>query len=607
MVCIIGLPSARSTAIAENRDASVERITQDLNFLASDELEGRGLETNGNQRAAEYVRTALEQAGLKGGLPDKSWFQPFEVSLGQDLIAEKTFLQLQDPTGNHVSLEAGADFEVLFLGAPGTANAEIVFAGYGISAPDLKYDDFANIDVNGKIVLILRKEPQQNNPHSSFDGTETTPHAYMRTKLKAAADHGAAAVLLVNDPLTVETDKKDELAKPSSFGSGTARVPFAQITVATVNRMLTASPLKVGDKTLTTLADVQNQIDEKLTPLSQPMKGWSADLSFSFSERKKLVNNVVAVLPGQGPNSEEYVVVGAHFDHIGYGETGSRKPSVKEIHNGADDNASGTSALLEIARRMAAGPAPPRTVVFIAFNGEERGLLGSAYYVEHPTVPLKQVVAMLNFDMVGRVGENPLTAYGTGSAKEFPSLIEEVQKDHAVQVKPVSGVLGASDHYSFFLKKIPVFHFFTGLTKEYHTPEDDVETLNIAGIEQTVDFTTDMLGRILAAPAPSYVAAPTESPSRGDMAYLGVVPDYSGMGSGLKLNGVSEGSPAEKGGLKADDVMTQFGEIPIADIQGLADGLRRYKPGDIVKVTIQRDGKETQVDVKLEAGKKTPR
>ncbi len=591
-----------ASAFAESFEAALARIRADVEYLASDELEGRGVETAGNQKAAEYVRKAFEDAGLKGGMPDGSYFQPFTISLGDELIADKTRLTLTVGDRSQ-TLALGDDFQPLFLGSSGQTQAPIVFAGYGISAPGLGYDDYAHADVQGKVVLILRKEPQQENPHSVFDGTETTAHAYVRTKLKAAADRGAAAVLLVNDATTVrEEEGKDLLARPAAFGDGATKIPFGHVSRAAVNRLLAASPVRAGNELLGSLDAIERRIDETLKPLTQELPNATADVAFAFNAKEVSVVNVVGVVPGEGPNADEVVVLGAHFDHIGYGGVGSRTPGVHEIHNGADDNASGTAALIELARRVGRGPKPSRTILFLGFNGEERGLLGSNYYVENPAFPLEKTVAMLNFDMVGRLGDNPLTVYGVGSSEEFGEIINKASQGRTFEVNPVDGVMGASDHYSFYLKKIPVFHFFTGLTKEYHTPADVVETLNMEGIPRTVDFAEAVLASVLAnEDGFNYVEAPTQSPTRGDMAYFGVVPDYSGGTDGLKINGTSSSSPAANAGLQAGDVITQFGDLAIADIQGLADALRTYKPGDKVTVTVRRGDKTVSTEVVLGA------
>ena len=606
------LPSA---LLAENVEAtSLSRITRDVNYLASDELEGRGVETAGNVKAAEYIRDQFEAAGLKPGMPDGTYFQPFTIKLGSQIEQNKTHLTLTGPDGKPRVLDPGVEYEVLSLGPGGTVDAEIVFAGYGITDPDDHYEDFANADVKGKVVVVLRREPQQSDPNSVFAGTDTTSYSFIRTKAKAALDAGAAAVLLVNDAKTVADEKQDAVGKPSAFGTSGSKLPFAQVTRELVNELLTVSPLKATDDTgnVVTLSDldaVETQIDATLKPVTQPIAGWKADLVFTLTERTKEVNNVVAVLPGQGPTADEYVVVGAHLDHVGYGEVGSRKPGSNEIHNGADDNASGSAALVETARRLAALGPQPRTVIFVAFNGEERGLLGSAYYVEHPTVPLEKMSSMLNYDMVGRLGDSPLTIYGTGSAKSFDAVVNDAHKQHeSVDVKLVPGVRGDSDHYSFYNKKVPCFHLFTGLTKEYHTPEDDVATLNLPGIEQSVDLAMDMLHTLLTQPKPEYVAVPTERrEGRGDMAYFGVVPDYSGIGDGLKINGTTPDSPAAKAGFEENDVIIKFGELPVADIEGLSNALRKYKAGEKVNVVVRRGAEEKTLEVELAASRRSAR
>ena len=603
------LVACSATLHAEVREAVVHRIADDVNYLASDALEGRGVESEGNRKAIDHIRTTFEAVGIKGGLPDGSYLQPFSVRLGSEVVADQTSFTVRGPDGQTLPLTIGTDYRPLSLGTAGTVKAAIVFAGYGIAADDLGYDDYTGADVQGKIVVILRKEPQQTNEASVFDGKETTKHAYLHSKLEAALKHGAAAVLLVNDPTTFKADGKDELVGGGTFGNSGGKLPFAQVTQEVVNKMLAASPLTAGDTKLSSLADIETHIDATLTPLTQELADWTADLTFTFNSRNVEVANVIGIVEGEGPLAAETIVVGAHLDHIGYGEIGSRGKSGRAIHNGADDNASGTSAMLELARRVAAGPKPARRVVFIGFNGEERGLLGSNYYVEHPVYPLETTVAMLNFDMVGRLGESPLIIYGTGTATEFATLIDDVGKRHdAIETKPVPGVQGNSDHFGFVQKKVPAFHFFTGLSKEYHTPEDDVETLNLPGIAATVDFAEDVLRTILDRPAPTYVQVPIKTGGgRGDMAYFGAIPDYAGDANGLKLNGVSEGSPADAAGFKAGDIITRFGEIDVADIQGLADGLRKYKAGERVSVVVRRGDSEQTLEVVLGEPKASPR
>ena len=636
------VPAAETTpaeAVGAARDAARERIAADVRTLAGEAFEGRGVETEGIVRAADFLRDRFRELGLKGGMPDGSYFEPFKINLGAEVNDAETTLSLTAPDGETVEPERGTDWQAIYLGAGGGADAPVVFAGYGITAKDKGYDDFAAADgadspAKGKVVLVLRKEPQQTDPDSAFDGEKTTPHAFLRSKLAAAKKAGAAAVLLVNDPLSVEQAVEqaaaaaahaggdpaaaqtngDTLADPGTFGGTSVDIPFAQITQDLANRMLAAAPLRTAEGgSLSDLKSVVAHIDETFAPLTQPMTAatggpWRADLTFTYDSKEAQARNVIAVLEGDGPRADETVVVGAHYDHLGFGGVGSRSPGTREIHNGADDNASGTATLLEIARRFAeddaAGNPPPRRLVFILFSGEERGLLGSAQYVKEPPFPLDSTVAMFNYDMVGRFGTNRFSINGVASAKEFPELIDRLAEEQSIDVQAVAGVLGASDHYNFFLKQIPVFHFFTGLTPEYHTPEDDYETLNLDGMARIADYTEALLRAVVTMPEPpQYVKAPAANIDRGKgtgtMAYLGVVPDYSGVGEGLLITGVNEGSPAIDGGLQADDRILKFGTIDVSDIQGLADGLRSYNAGDEVEIVVKRGDETKTVTVKL--------
>ncbi|QDT64849.1 M28 family peptidase [Calycomorphotria hydatis] len=588
-------------AFAENLEATVGRLSSHLEYLAGDELEGRGVATEGNHKAAEYLKSEFLAAGLKGALPNGQFYQSFPIHLSEEIVTENTSVELIGPDDEKRTLEIGTDFQPLLIGRSGEVKAPLVFAGYGISAPKLNYDDYADLDVKDKIVIVLRKEPQQANADSVFDGARISPHAYIRTKIKIASDHGAAGLILVNDPSSAK--EKDELTKPEGFGNGTVTLPFVQITQAVFEKLLETSPVTSSEgKPLKTIPEIVVDIDENFAPVSTELEGWSADVAVATKQDTVEVSNVIGLLKGDGSHGDETIVVGAHFDHLGYGGFGSRNPSVRAIHNGADDNASGTSALIELARRFGQrNTAPSRDILFIAFNGEERGLLGSNYYLAHPVVPLEDTVAMLNLDMVGRKEGKPLTVYGVGTSKEMKELVETLAEKSSFEIKSVAGVIGASDHFGFYLKKIPALHLFTGTTKEYHTPEDDLETLDINGIAEVVDFAEGILDQFLSADKPmEFVEVATQKSGRpGKMAHLGVIPDYSGGVIGLKLNGVSPDTPAEQAGLKADDIIVKFGDIPVTDIHGLVAGLQKYKPNEDVDLVVLRDDTEVTVRVRL--------
>lgn len=586
-------------AEATEQSPVLARIQADVSYLASDALQGRGILTAGNRKTTHYIRTSFREDGLVGGLPDGNYFQAFPVSLGADLNADQSHLRIVMDHGA-VDWALGAAYQPLAAGAEGDVRAELVFAGYGITAPKEGYDDYANIDVKGKVVLVLRKEPGQGDPDGAFEGPKITAHAVIRTKLQTAQKAGAAALLLVNDAGTIAESKdgQDHLARFEAFGDDLGTIPFAQVSREAVNRLLSKSPLKTAAGAFSSLTAIETKINKTLKPVTGTIDGVSVDLAFSFDEKSVEVANVVGVVPGR--RSDEYVVVGAHLDHIGYGAVGSRTPGVHEIHNGADDNASGTAALLELARRTASGPQPKRTVVFIAFNAEERGLLGSKYYLAHPLFPLEKTVAMLNLDMVGRWDDNPMTVYGAGTAEEWDAIFAPILARQGDDLQPADETIAVSDHYGFYQHDIPALHFFTGLTAEYHTPADDVETIDVPGIARAVRVTEAVLQGVLNQPDDmEFAKVKVVRPSRSEMSFLGVVPAEREEDKGVRIREVIPSSPAAKAGFKMGDVITQIGDIEISDLEDLYKGLRTYEAGETVDVAVRRTDKAVILPVTL--------
>jgi hypothetical protein len=316
--------------------------------------------------------------------------------------------------------------------------------------------------------------------------------------------------------------------------------------------------------------------------------------------------NVIGVLPGRDPAlAGEYLVIGAHYDHLGLGGSGSLDPdSVGVAHNGADDNASGVAALLETARRLVL-TRPARSVLFLAFSGEEQGLLGSTHYVKNPVVPNERVVAMLNFDMVGRLRDHKLIAYGVETAAEFRGLLDSLNADAGFALSAQGDGYGPSDHTSFTVVKRPVLHFFTGTHEDYHRTTDDAARINVEGIERIASFAADLTGALGNRGAPlTFVESTPLAPASGSRssgygAYLGTVPDMTGSPGGVLLSGVRPGSPAAQAGLQAGDVLVRIGEHPFPDLQGMTTALRAHAPGDTVEVEFKRDGQSQTVKVVL--------
>ncbi len=581
-----------------------------VKFLSSDELQGRGNGTRGLEQAAEYIASQFKAAGLQPGGTDGTWFQPFELMTG---------LEVGD--GNRLAVRANGQTVTFTLGqsyypVSATANDStrmasadlkdlpLVFAGYGIAAPGIDYDDYAGIDVRDKVVIVFSHEPQEHDDKSRFDGRRATSHSLALNKAMTARNRGARLLISVSDP----THERDEAPY-----SGFTRDPQAEdygIPVLRVQRDRMA-PLLAAWK----LDDLAREIDAAGTPRSRPLAGAVVSYTEHLAKTRRTVRNVIGVLPGS-TLKEEAVVVGAHYDHLGLGGRHSMNPNLAgQVHNGADDNASGTAAIIEIARLGAANRARfARSTIFVAFAGEELGLIGSAQYVAHPVVPLERTVAMVNLDMVGRP-RGRIMISGLESAPAVAADVDAaaaaVQGLEITRFQEGAGV-GSSDDTSFALKKIPAIGFFSGFHGDYHRPSDDWQQIEGEGAARVANLAYELTARLASRPdRPAFVAkaAPaghgTASPS-GDAGsvggygpYFGSVPDFGEAEGGVKFAEVRENSPAAKAGLKAGDVMTTFDGKPIRTLYDFTFALREKKPGDEVKVTVMRGGQPLVVTVLL--------
>ncbi len=663
LACATIVPiSLQAQAKEETKPTSTEeRISRDLSYLAADEREGRGVGTQGILQAGEYIAERYKELGFKTDLFDQTPFQNFNIA-GENKAGpvDHNRLVFRKEGGETIAPEFLKQFTPLSLGRNGSFNTGIVFAGYGITAKDLNYDDYEGIDVTNKVVIVLRKEPRANDPASPFDGTQPSQYSFFTAKEANAAVHKAAALIVVNDRTTIEqaeSDKRNQinaslqklgelskrwqdpavindpaaLAKlraelkmeastlqaaemkldqsPDSLldvnGGGRAmsedRVPTFFCTRETIDQLLKSS---LGQ----TLADLEADIDGDLKPRSVELKGWTAEGETLVEQQQIVARNVIAVLPGSGDLAKEMVVVGAHYDHVGMGGPGSLAPGTIAVHNGADDNASGTTAMLEVAHRLSTNKTNNRrTLVFMAFSGEERGLLGSAHYVRNPRFPLEDTVAMVNLDMVGRMNQDQLTIFGTGTATEFDSLIDQLNAKYKFDLNKDPAGRGPSDHQSFFEKKIPVFHFFTGLHNEYHRPSDDFDKINLIGMVRITDMVTELVETL---------ATQEKKPTFNDIKGVG---DVRGrrftsrplMGVQMKAEAtdgkwaieqvVPEGAAA-KGGLMAGDILLSVAGTEIKSRDDVAKAISGNKPGDKVEVKFSRNGQEMTIEITLGRG-----
>jgi len=578
-----------SAQVTQHESAiTAKEILGHISYLASDKLKGRGNGSKELLTAANYIKDQFALYGLKP-LFKNSFLQ--EYSFTSDVRASKRNALAFKLNGKEIKLKYGKDFITAPFSGIKKSSAQLVFAGYGITAPKLNYDDYKNVDVKDKIVIVLRNNPEYNNPQSQF-----AQFSNLRTKASLAKEKGAAGIIFVNGHQP--DDAADEFLSPKFDRAGGIK----DFSVAHVKRNFIDLLFKSENLDF---AAQQKMIDSNGTA-SFAFKKTSCALSTEMEEVETKTVNVCGYLEGADAKlKDEYVVIGAHFDHLGLGGGGSLYSGKDEVvHNGADDNASGTSGVLELAEKFASIKNQlKRSIIFVTFSGEELGLLGSAYFASHPPVPTGKMIAMLNLDMIGRLNsEKALTIYGTGTSSKFKELLNEKNIDSFKLAFNDEG-FGPSDQSSFYGKAIPVLFFFTGIHSDYHRPTDDAEFINAAGEEKILNYVFSVANKIADQPERTdYVNVPSKQQSSGGWkVYVGTVPDFSSSGEGFKLSGVSPGSPAESAGLKANDIMVKFGEKKIENLYDYVDALKDHVPGDVIEVQVKRNSELLMLKVTLGA------
>ena len=572
------LPLADQQPTTDNR-----QLRNDVAFLADDAQEGRGLGTKGLASSTAYLEKRMRAIGLQPAF-GKSYRQKFPVKTGVSL-----------GTNNSLAGVSKDDWTPLGFSSPGSFAGEIVFAGYGIEAPPLNYRELEGLDLKGKVALVLRYEPQEKDEKSIFDGRRPSRWSAMRYKVLQARERGAVAVIFVTGPL--QADEKDRLPVLKNDGpESPAGIPVLQVKTSVAQKWVD-------------LAEFQKAVDADLKPRSRAtgvrIEG-NVDVKATFAD----ADNLAGIIPGRGAHAGEIVVLGAHYDHLGYGGAGSLRPNVHAIHNGADDNASGVAAVLGIAKRLRDqldDVNNRRTILVTLFAAEETGLGGSSYFVAHPPVPVSRMMAMINLDMVGMMRDDRLIVFGTESAPQWSDLIDHATEFAKIKVTAKGDGYGPSDQTSFYAARVPVLHLFTGAHERYHTPDDKAVTLNYPGMEQVVDFGTSVMTHVAAAKVtPQYAraaAAPAfEGDSRGYGAYLGTVPDYGAMESatgGVKLADVRPGSPADKAGIRGGDVIVSIAGTKIENLYDMTYALQDHKPGETVDVIVVRGGERVTLRATL--------
>ena len=602
----------------------------------------------GNQPGCRLRRAGFSKAGLKPGGDNGTYFQNFLVS-GGARIEKPATLVLAGPADKTITLKTDDEFTVQRSSGAGAVDAGIVFAGYGLTSPKLGYDDYAGLDVAGKVVVVLRFAPRYTNVKADPFGVNdrTVDASDYRDDIKAAnaQAHKAAAILIVNgsEPtppgLAQRGGRGGRGARGGAAGQADALTPaprasarntgetqarvsgteVAKIPVIQVQRSLVDDLLHSAG---TSLKDVEKKIDSELKPQSQALAGWTCKLETAIKHSLVPVKNVVGVLEGTGPHADETIVIGAHYDHVGYGNPGGfggvstfggigafgsppLRSATRMVHHGADDNASGSVAVMELARRFAEHPERRgRRLVFMTFTAEEAGLIGSAYYGRHPMFPLDKTVAMVNFDMIGRLQDDRLEVTGVGTAKALEEMVDRLGAKYKFHLSKTQTGFGPSDHQSFTLRGVPALEFFTGFHEQYHMPSDRVETINVPGMVKIVDLVTDSVAELGTRDGrPDYLKVTTPYPRTTALwavtSSFGVIPNATDSKGGVLVDQVFENTPAARAGLKAGDRIVAVGGQAAEDLQTYLHVIRALPVGEPVDVFVIRGDKPKKLVVAL--------
>ncbi|MGE5175832.1 MAG: M28 family peptidase [Hyphomicrobiales bacterium] len=574
-------PSAATPEVVEkpHPDPRLTKEFHDMIFaLAADSMEGRGIGTEGIVKAASWIERRMRALKLTPAF-DGSYRQTFPIKTGV----------VREP-GNRIDGVDSTDWVPLGFSSSGSFDAPLVFVGYGIDAPAIGYREYEGVDLKGKVALMLRYEPQEKDDASPFDGKRPSRWSALRYKVLQARERGAVAVIFTTGPIQDEGMDKVPVLKNDGPESP-AGLPVVQVKPSVAARWLKTAGID--------LAAFQKDVDRDLRPRSAPVPAVTIHANVALKPIYVDSDNLVGIIPGKGRLANEYVAVGAHYDHLGWGGANSMRPNDHAIHPGADDNASGDCAVLLAAGEMTRDLAKAkdhRGVLVCLFSGEEVGLAGSAWLVDHPPVPMAQVKAMVNLDMVGRLRDDLLIALGLESAPEWKDLLEKAARDTKLDVAARGDGYGPSDQTSFYAKGIPVIHLFTGTHDAYHTPDDRPETVNNRGGALVTRFTEVLVDELARRQTAPMYARATDAPamtgdSRGYGSYLGTVPDFTAMESekgGVLLSDVRAGGPAEIAGIRGGDRIVSLADTRIENLYDMTYALQDHKPGQTVEVTVVR-------------------
>ena len=564
-------------------------ILEHIKYLSSDKLEGRFPGSEGSKKAINYISKNWEAQGI---LPagTKKYEQPFsyisKVSLGN-----RNILRVRNSKSRY---KIKKDFIPIGWSGNGNIDDKVVFVGYGFDIDDsLSWNDYINVNVKNKWVLMFLNGPDGNSPHSPYGY-----HKKLYNKVIAARDRGVGGILFME-----REEKENNKLKPLVYrqSASSAGLPIIQITHAVANNI-------INDKDKT-VADLRSKIDQELASFSFELdRKVSARVNLKFE--KETATNVIGFIEGSDPIlNKEYIIIGAHYDHLGYGGhmSGSLNPDSMQIHNGADDNASGIAGILELSHKLMTNKKLlGRSVIAICFDAEEKGLLGSKFYTQTPTKDLEQTAIMINMDMIGRLNEKPITVGGVGSAKTLSETIEVVQKNHTLKIdKNISGMdFGRSDHASFYREDIPVLFFFTGAHQDYHKPSDDWDKIDYQGEKEVLNFVYDLIVQLSTnKEKPIFTEITNDNSDNQSPSFnvtLGVIPSYGSQKIGMEIDGISrKNGPADKAGMKKGDIIIEINNKKIRNIYDYMARLAELNSGDKIIVKIIRNKIEMELILDL--------
>ncbi len=600
----------RTEGLPVASEAETAVYSQHLFTLANEYMQGRKPGTEGIERAAQYIEFHFDRLGLEPafaeGDGDTPWRQPFRI--GESLtLASQSMTMTKD--GSTTAFVSGTDFNALGYGSSGQITLPVTFVGYSIPQGSEDYSSYdGKTDLSGQAAMVLRFEPMDENGQSLWTDEGWSFAASLVSKFRAAESRGADAIILVNPPMADDERATALETLESSQGGRSLDIPIVHLSAEAADRMLRAGGLGSLEEMITR-ANIATTIEK--------LEGVDVTIDAKIDRDPVMTSNIGAILPGEGDLAGEYIVIGSHYDHLGVASFGSRFPG--ELHLGADDNASGTSGMLTAAELLADSwsdvDGPKRSVLFLAFSAEESGLIGSRHYVRNPIVPIERHYLMINMDMIGSLGA-ALEAGGVGTSEGLEALARPAFEKSGIDIKTSLSVgSGRSDHASFDAENVPNIFFFTGITDQYHTPDDTADTINLVGAARIATMAADLglAAAINPEPLPYAEKDGDAEPQRqrmggpgGVKVRVGIAPgDYSGEAGGILIARVFDGTSAADAGLKEGDRITVWNGEAVKTVQDWMPLLTTHNPGDTIDVTIVRDGEEMTIPMTLKARQTT--